>query len=446
MDYGKWRYEQEQRAKQARKHQSTINIKEIKLRPKIGDPRLRDQEGPRRPLPEPAGEGEGHDHVPGAGEPPPGARVGCSSTVSRRTSRRSARSSSSRRIDGRNMVMVLGPTKNAGVKRDAEGEDRERSEEAVQGERGRESCMRRHAMQSHNLTKKSSKRKRDFGKSHRRREGRREGRQEAPGDEVAMPRVKRSVHARKKRRKVLEQAKGYYGRKSTHYRYAKEQVEHSLVYAYRDRRNKKRNFRSLWIVRINAAARANGLSYNQFIERRPQGGHRARPQVARRPRGRRPGCVRGRRRAGQGRARVGRRRESGLSELAGTSSAGRRSTSRRSARRSMPGWPSASPTIRASGPRSSASDERWDVPLRLFAARPLSRALRRRARRAERPFEDFAAALARARGCAAGAASRRRACRRTRCSAACSLLPTLLAASAETGLPLELSSSARARA
>ena len=78
-------------------------------------------------------------------------------------------------------------------------------------------------------------------------------------------RVKRSVHARKKRRKVLAQAKGYWGLKSRSYRYAKEQVEHSLVYAYRDRRNKKRNFRSLWIVRINAAARANGLSYNQFI-------------------------------------------------------------------------------------------------------------------------------------------------------------------------------------
>ena len=80
-----------------------------------------------------------------------------------------------------------------------------------------------------------------------------------------MTRVKRSVAARKKRRKVLEQAKGYYGRKSTHYRYAKEQVEHSLVYAYRDRRNKKRTLRSLWIVRINAAARANDLSYNQFM-------------------------------------------------------------------------------------------------------------------------------------------------------------------------------------
>lgn len=80
-----------------------------------------------------------------------------------------------------------------------------------------------------------------------------------------MPRVKRSVHARKKRRKVLEQARGYWGLKSTNYTYAKEQVEHSLAYAYRDRKNRKRTFRSLWIVRINAAARVHGLSYNQFI-------------------------------------------------------------------------------------------------------------------------------------------------------------------------------------
>ena len=80
-----------------------------------------------------------------------------------------------------------------------------------------------------------------------------------------MPRVKRAVHAQKKRRKVLEQAKGYFGYKSTHYRYAKEQVEHSLVYAYRDRKNRKRTMRRLWIMRINAAARAEGLSYNQFV-------------------------------------------------------------------------------------------------------------------------------------------------------------------------------------
>jgi large subunit ribosomal protein L20 len=80
-----------------------------------------------------------------------------------------------------------------------------------------------------------------------------------------MPRVKRSVHARKKRRKVLEQAKGYWGLKSISYRRAKEQVDKSLTYAYRDRKARKRTFRSLWIQRINAAARANDLSYNQFI-------------------------------------------------------------------------------------------------------------------------------------------------------------------------------------
>ena len=80
-----------------------------------------------------------------------------------------------------------------------------------------------------------------------------------------MPRVKRSVHAQKKRRKVLEQAKGYWGFNNSHYRYANEQVEHSLVYAYRDRKVKKRTFRRLWITRINAAARMHGLSYNQFV-------------------------------------------------------------------------------------------------------------------------------------------------------------------------------------
>ncbi|MBA2642011.1 MAG: 50S ribosomal protein L20 [Actinobacteria bacterium] len=81
-----------------------------------------------------------------------------------------------------------------------------------------------------------------------------------------MPRVKRAVHARKKRAKVLEQAKGYYGRKKSSYRFAKEQLDHSLAHAYRDRKAKKRTFRSLWIVRINAAARVNGLSYNRFME------------------------------------------------------------------------------------------------------------------------------------------------------------------------------------
>jgi large subunit ribosomal protein L20 len=80
-----------------------------------------------------------------------------------------------------------------------------------------------------------------------------------------MPRIKRSVHARKKRRKVLEQAKGYFGQSHVSYRKAKEQLLKSDVHAYRDRKRKKRVFRRLWILRINAAARREGLSYNQFV-------------------------------------------------------------------------------------------------------------------------------------------------------------------------------------
>ena len=118
-----------------------------------------------------------------------------------------------------------------------------------------------------------------------------------------MPRVKRSVHARKKRRKVLEQAKGYWGLKNSNYTYAKEQVERSLAYAYRDRKVRKREFRKLWIMRINAGARANGLSYNQFIAGLKAAEHRARPEGARGSRGHRSGEVRRDRRAGQGRAR-----------------------------------------------------------------------------------------------------------------------------------------------
>jgi large subunit ribosomal protein L20 len=80
-----------------------------------------------------------------------------------------------------------------------------------------------------------------------------------------MPRVKRSIHARKKRRKVLEQAQGYRAGKHASYRRAKEQLQRSLQYAYRDRRVRKREFRRLWIIRIGAGAREHGLSYNQFM-------------------------------------------------------------------------------------------------------------------------------------------------------------------------------------
>ena len=80
-----------------------------------------------------------------------------------------------------------------------------------------------------------------------------------------MARIKRAVAAKKKRRTVMHRAKGYYGAASRTYKHAKEQVQHSLQYQYRDRRNKKREIRSLWITRINAAARLNDISYSQFM-------------------------------------------------------------------------------------------------------------------------------------------------------------------------------------
>lgn len=80
-----------------------------------------------------------------------------------------------------------------------------------------------------------------------------------------MPRVKRGSKRKDRRRKILRLAKGYYGAKSRLHRVAKEAVEKSLIYAYRDRRARKRDFRRLWIARINAAARLNGLSYSQLI-------------------------------------------------------------------------------------------------------------------------------------------------------------------------------------
>ena len=81
-----------------------------------------------------------------------------------------------------------------------------------------------------------------------------------------MARVKRAVNAHKKRRTTLERASGYRGQRSRLYRKAKEQVTHSMVYSYADRRARKGDFRRLWIQRINAAARLNGMTYNRFIQ------------------------------------------------------------------------------------------------------------------------------------------------------------------------------------
>jgi large subunit ribosomal protein L20 len=80
-----------------------------------------------------------------------------------------------------------------------------------------------------------------------------------------MPRAKGGFKTRRRRKKILEMAKGYYGAKSRLYRIATEAVDKAMQYAYRDRRNKKREFRALWIIRINAALRALGMTYSQFI-------------------------------------------------------------------------------------------------------------------------------------------------------------------------------------
>ena len=82
-----------------------------------------------------------------------------------------------------------------------------------------------------------------------------------------MPRSVNSVASRAKRKKILKQAKGYFGRRKNVWTVAKNAVEKGLVYAYRDRRNKKRNFRSLWIIRINAACKEHGISYSEFMHK-----------------------------------------------------------------------------------------------------------------------------------------------------------------------------------
>ena len=82
-----------------------------------------------------------------------------------------------------------------------------------------------------------------------------------------MPRANSSVPRHKRHKKVIKQAKGYFGTRKSNYRTAKDAVQKALQYAYRDRRNKKREFRKLWIIRINAAARLNGLSYSQLMSK-----------------------------------------------------------------------------------------------------------------------------------------------------------------------------------
>ena len=119
-----------------------------------------------------------------------------------------------------------------------------------------------------------------------------------------MARVKRGVTTHARHKKVLAQSKGFVGRSSTNYRIALERLEKSLQYAYRDRRVKKREFRALWIQRINAAVREHGLTYSRFIDGLGRARHRDGPQGAVRARLRRPGGLCRRRREGASRARL----------------------------------------------------------------------------------------------------------------------------------------------
>ena len=114
----------------------------------------------------------------------------------------------------------------------------------------------RHAFSSHILEKKSPKRKRSFRLDREISKAR---------EERPMTRVKRSVHAKKKRRATLELTKGFRGEANSNYKRAKEALMKADSYAYRDRRNKKRDFRRLWVTRINAAARQEGMTYATFI-------------------------------------------------------------------------------------------------------------------------------------------------------------------------------------
>ena len=123
----------------------------------------------------------------------------------------------------------------------------------------------RHAFSSHILEKKSPKKKRAFARPAVLKDAGPQARREAAGRLRGMTRVKRSVHARKKRRATLERAKGFRGEAHSSYKRAKEAVMKADSYAYRDRRNRKRDFRRLWITRINAAARQNGMSYGTFM-------------------------------------------------------------------------------------------------------------------------------------------------------------------------------------
>jgi translation initiation factor IF-3 len=337
MDYGKFKYESAQKAREARKNQVNTVIKEMKLRPKI-DP---------------------HDYETKKGHVVRFLKQGDKVKITimfrgREQSRpelgfrllqRLAEDvqelgfvESAPKQDGRNMIMVLGPTKKkaearaeraadrarrdeapadtteaspteapqqpvargphdphhrappspatAGgrrtteeTRRHAEEQDAQRDQEALQADRLRQgharagqppSPARGQELQAHpgpGARRRDLQRRRQEGQASARQVGHPVHRpQHLFPKEYHVARVKRAVNAHKKRRVVLERASGYRGQRSRLYRKAKEQMLHSMTYAYRDRKQRKGDFRQLWIQRINAAARLNGMTYNRFIQ------------------------------------------------------------------------------------------------------------------------------------------------------------------------------------
>ena len=145
-----------------------------------------------------------------------------------------------------------------------------------------------------------------------------------------MARVKRGTTTHARHKKVLEQSKGFRGRTSTTYRAAKQRLEKSLQYAYRDRRNKKRDFRGLWIQRINAAVREHGLTYSRFIDGLKKAGIEMDRKVLAAIAYDDAAVVRGDRQEGAGRA---------LSRPPVVTTAARRMTTADACRQRRPGWP-----------------------------------------------------------------------------------------------------------
>ena len=305
LDYSKYKYEQEQKAKAAKRHQKQVNVREIKLRPKIAD---NDYETKKNHVVRFL---NGDDRVKvtimfrGREQSHPERGVALLMRLAEDVADLGV--IEQRPIqDGRNMTMLLAPSKQEGRgerrrRPGAQGRlERRRRRLRTPGPRapvasasirsfampkmkthsGAKKRFRktatgklraRHGMTSHILEKKSAKRKRRLGRPV----------EVAKADEKRvrellqrMSRVKRSVGARKKRRSTLERAKGYRGQKHSSYKRAKEQLLKSDTYAYRDRRNRKRDFRRLWIQRINAAARKEGMSYSH-LHARPEAGRRS---------------------------------------------------------------------------------------------------------------------------------------------------------------------------